>query len=35
VGLERFERRGGILSQISSQRDIARINVQEPGNKRR
>lgn len=32
VGLERFERRGGILSQISVMTDIARINVQEPGN---
>jgi hypothetical protein len=32
IGIERFERRGGILSQISSQTDIARINVQEPGN---
>lgn len=32
VGFERFERRGGILSQISVMTDIARINVQEPGN---
>tara|TARA_R110002072_G_scaffold294593_1_gene464815 strand:+ start:130 stop:534 length:405 start_codon:yes stop_codon:yes gene_type:complete len=32
IGIERFDRRGGILSQISPITDIARINVQERGN---
>lgn len=32
IGLERFERRGGIIPSINSITDITRVNVQEPGN---
>ena len=32
IGLERFERRGGIIPSINNITDITRVNVQEPGN---
>jgi hypothetical protein len=32
IGLERFERRGGIIPSINSITDITRVNVQEHGN---
>lgn len=33
VGLEKFDRRGAIISSINRETDIARINVQEPPNR--
>lgn len=34
VGLEKFDRRGAIISSINRETDIARINVQEPPNRK-